>query len=78
MFNKLRKVLINDGIKRPAYQQIFKNVIGYGVCCNIHNVTNILIIMYGYYTYHQDPISSWDYNGEKCQILYADLWINSH
>ena len=29
MFNKLRKILINDGIKAPAYQQIFKNVIGY-------------------------------------------------
>src|ERR687892_1456231 len=29
MFNKLRKILDNDGIKTPEYQQIFKNVIGY-------------------------------------------------
>jgi Holliday junction DNA helicase RuvB len=29
MFNKLRKILANDGIKTPEYQQIFKNVIGY-------------------------------------------------
>ena len=29
MFNKLRKILIKDGIKIPEYQQIFNNVIGY-------------------------------------------------
>jgi replication-associated recombination protein RarA len=29
MFNKLRKMLVNDGIKIPGYQQIFNNVIGY-------------------------------------------------
>ena len=29
MFNKLRKILAKDGIKRPEYQQIFNNVIGY-------------------------------------------------
>ena len=29
MFNKLRKILIKDGIKTPEYQQIFNNVIGY-------------------------------------------------
>jgi Holliday junction DNA helicase RuvB len=29
MFNKLRKILVNDGIKTLEYQQIFKNVIGY-------------------------------------------------
>jgi hypothetical protein len=29
MFNKLRKVLANDSIKIPEYQQIFNNVIGY-------------------------------------------------
>ena len=30
MFNKLRKILAKEyGIKRPEYQQIFNNVIGY-------------------------------------------------
>ena len=29
MFNKLRKILVKDGIKIPEYQQIFNNVIGY-------------------------------------------------
>jgi hypothetical protein len=29
MFNKLRKILAQDGIKIPEYQQIFNNVIGY-------------------------------------------------
>lgn len=29
MFNRLRKILVNDSIKIPEYQQIFNNVIGY-------------------------------------------------
>ena len=29
MFTKLRKILINNGIKTPEYQQIFNNIIGY-------------------------------------------------
>jgi Cdc6-like AAA superfamily ATPase len=29
MFNKLRKLLVKDGIRTPEYQQIFNNVIGY-------------------------------------------------
>jgi Holliday junction DNA helicase RuvB len=29
MFNKLRKILINDGIESPENQRIFSNVIGY-------------------------------------------------
>jgi hypothetical protein len=29
MFNKLKKILVKDGIKIPEYQQVFNNVIGY-------------------------------------------------
>jgi hypothetical protein len=29
MFNKLRKILVKDAIKKPEYQQVFKDVIGY-------------------------------------------------
>ena len=29
MFNKLRKILANDGIRIPEYQQVFNDVIGY-------------------------------------------------
>jgi Cdc6-like AAA superfamily ATPase len=29
MFNKLRKILVKDGIKTPEHQQVFNNVIGY-------------------------------------------------
>jgi hypothetical protein len=82
MFNKLRKILVNDGIKPPEYQQIFNNVIGY---------EDIKLLLYKMITskYTNSVLltgQTWSYHfwltlcdpAVKCQAISNDRYINAN